>query len=95
MDISKTVTHDKKENLIEQARGQVSGFQSFYEKLRQKIVVAGKSGSTLLSYGSHLAKLALRFGQVLTEIDPDQINGYLYLVKKSTILPQTSTLSLR
>jgi site-specific recombinase XerD len=52
--------------------------------------VAGKSESTLRSYCSHLAKLALHFNQVPTDIDPDQINDYLYLVKVEHNTPSDS-----
>jgi site-specific recombinase XerD len=53
-------------------------------------VVAGKSESTLRCYCSHLAKLALHFRQVPTEIDSDQINDYLYLVKQEHNTPSDS-----
>jgi site-specific recombinase XerD len=53
-------------------------------------VVAGKSESTLRSYCSHLAKLALHFNQVPIDIDPDQINDYLYLVKVEHNTPSDS-----
>ena len=52
--------------------------------------MAGKSESTLRSYCSHLAKLALHFNQVPTDIDPDQINDYLYLVKVEHNTPSDS-----
>jgi integrase/recombinase XerD len=80
----------KKENLIEQACSQVKGFKPFYEKLRQKIVISGKSPSTLRNYSSHLAKLALHFNQVPTDIDLDQIEEYLYLVKVNHNTPSDS-----
>ena len=53
-------------------------------------MVAGKSESTLRCYCSHLAKLALHFDQVPTEIDPDQINDYLYLVNVEHYTPSDS-----
>ena len=53
-------------------------------------MVAGKSESTLRSYCSHLAKLSLHFNQVPTDIDPDQINDYLYLVKVEHNTPSDS-----
>jgi len=52
--------------------------------------VAGKSTSTLRSYSTHLAKLALHFNQVPTDVDPDQINDYLYLVKQEHNTPSDS-----
>jgi len=53
-------------------------------------VVAGRSTSTLRSYCSHMAKLALHFNQVPTDVDPDQINDYLYLVKQEHNTPSDS-----
>ena len=53
-------------------------------------MVAGKSPSTLRSYCTHMAKLALHFNQVPTQIDPDQINDYLYLVKQEHNTPSDS-----
>ncbi len=52
--------------------------------------MAGKSESTLRCYCSHMAKLALHFNQVPTEVDPDQINDYLYLVKREHNTPSDS-----
>ena len=52
--------------------------------------MAGKSTSTLQSYSTHLAKLALHFNQVPTDVDPDQINDYLYLVKQEHNTPSDS-----
>ena len=52
--------------------------------------MAGKSTSTLRSYSTHLAKLALHFNQVPTDVDPDQINDYLYLVKQEHNTPSDS-----
>ena len=53
-------------------------------------MVAGRSTSTLRSYCSHMAKLALHFNQVPTDVDPDQINDYLYLVKQEHNTPSDS-----
>lgn len=50
--------------------------------MKQKVSITGKSNSTLNSYSTHLAKLALHFNQLPTELDPDQINDYLYLVQQ-------------
>jgi site-specific recombinase XerD len=87
---SKISTHEKKQNLIEQACAQVKGFSAFYQKLSKIIVLSGKSPSTLKSYCSHLAKLSLHFGQIPTEIDPDQISDYLYQVKVEHNTPSDS-----
>lgn len=61
-----------------------------YSLFQQKISLSGKSPSTLKNYASHLAQLALHFNQVPTEIDLDQINDYLYLVKQQHNTPSDS-----
>jgi len=52
--------------------------------------LAGKSQSTLHNYCTHLAKLAIHFNEVPSQIDTDQINDYLYLVKQGHNTPSDS-----
>lgn len=52
--------------------------------------MAGKSQSTVTNYGRHLAKLALHFNELPTEVDPDRINDYLHLVKRGHNTPSDS-----
>ena len=58
--------------------------------MQQKISITGKSRSTLNSYSTHLAKLALHFGCLPTELDSDQINDYLYLIQQQHQTPSDS-----
>ena len=58
--------------------------------MQQKISITGKSRSTLNSYSTHLAKLALHFGCLPTDLDPDQINDYLYLMQQEHHTPSDS-----
>lgn len=52
--------------------------------------ISGKSPSTLKNYSHHLAKMALHFGQLPTELDEDQINDYLYLMQQEHRTPSES-----
>lgn len=61
-----------------------------YSLFQQKIILSGKSRSTLRNYSTHLAHLALHYGQVPTETDPDLINDYLYSVKLQHNTPSDS-----
>ena len=61
-----------------------------YALFKQKISLSGKSDSTLKVYASHLAKLALHFGCMPTDVDVDQINDYLYLVQQQHDTPSDS-----
>jgi hypothetical protein len=82
--------HEKKENLIQSACTNVAGFRELYGKFRQKVTVAGKNPSTLSNYSRHLAKLALHFNGLPTEVDPERVNDYLYLVKQRHSTPSDS-----
>ena len=48
-----------------------------YERLEQKVVLSGLSESTLLNYGRCIAKISLHFKCIPTQLDEEQINGYL------------------
>ena len=66
------------------------GFAELYGRLERKISLSGKSPSTLNSYGTHLAKLALHFGCLPTQLEADQIDDYLYLLQRQHNTPSDS-----
>ncbi|SIR50085.1 Site-specific recombinase XerD [Pontibacter lucknowensis] len=68
----------------------VAGFRELYEKFRKKITVSGRGQSTLKNYSHHLVRVALHFNCLPTELDPDQLNDYLYLVKEEHNTPSNS-----
>ena len=71
---------EKKEpTLIQTACSNVAGFTELYEKFSKKITVAGRGQSTLKNYSHHLAKVALHFNCLPTQLDPDQLNDYLHV----------------
>lgn len=49
--------------------------------------VLGKSKTTFKNYGSHLATLSLHFGKIPTELDPEQIHEYLFMLQKRSNTP--------
>jgi integrase/recombinase XerD len=49
--------------------------------------VLGRSKTTFINYGSHLATLSLHFGKIPTELDPEQIHEYLFLLQKRSKTP--------
>ena len=58
--------------------------------MQRGISLSGKSSSTLKNYSHHVAKMALHFGVVPTELDEDQINDYLYLMQQEHKTPSES-----
>ena len=67
---------------LNQAFNKIPGFQEMYQKMQRNMSLAGKSKSTLFNYGRYLAKLSLHFNCLPTELDPDQVNDYLYLMQQ-------------
>jgi len=63
--------------IIDRAKTEVMGFASMFAKLEQKVILGGLSNSTLLNYGRCIAKISLHFHCVATELEEEQINGYL------------------
>jgi integrase/recombinase XerD len=73
----------KKKNTIVTACENVAGFSAFYNRFEQKISLAGRSKETFNNYAHHLAKAALHFNQLPTEIDAEKINEYLYHLQRN------------
>jgi integrase/recombinase XerD len=58
--------------------------------MEQKMSISGRSESTLRNYGTHLAKMALHFNTLPTELDIDQINDYLHFLQRQHNTPSDS-----
>ena len=67
----------KKWTIIDRAKDEVNGFREMYDRLEQKVVLGGLSSSTLTNYGRCIAKIALHFYCIPTDLEEEQINGYL------------------
>ncbi len=76
-------------SVVARACAQVAGFDDLYHRLGRKIVLSGKSMSTLKSYGRHIAQIALHFNSLPTESDAEQLQDYLYLIKSRRAPPDT------
>jgi site-specific recombinase XerD len=75
-------TNQEDSTLVASACSKVAGFKELYNRLERKITISGKSQSTLNSYGRHIAHLALHFNCLPTELDQEQIEDYLFYLKK-------------
>jgi integrase/recombinase XerD len=49
--------------------------------------VLGRAPSTFRNYAHHVAVISLHFGKIPTELDPEQVHEYLFLLQKRTISP--------
>jgi len=71
--------------LIGRAKSEVPGFSDHIQKFEQQLVIGGYSESTLFNYCRSVASVALHFRKSPLELDPDEINAYLYgLTQKDT-----------
>lgn len=69
--------------LVEQAKKEVSGFASMYEKLMHKMVVDGYSQSSVFNYCRPIALISIHFSKTLFDISDDEINTFLFNQTKS------------
>jgi integrase/recombinase XerD len=76
--------------LLHQAQREVPGFKELLYRFERTVSVLGRSEATFNNYSPHVAAVALYFGKLPTELDPEQIHDYLfYLQKKSKTPSQT------
>lgn len=71
----------KKQTVIERACKSVPGFAEMYNKLERKVILGGLSKSTLYNYGRSIAKVGLYFGKIPLELEDDQLEDYLLMLK--------------
>ncbi len=68
--------------LVQLACTKVAGFKALYKRLERKIIVSGKSTSTLNNYMRCISHVALHFKCLPHQLDTEQIEEYLLMVKK-------------
>ncbi len=75
-------TKKEETTLVQHACAKVAGFKGLHKRLEKKIVVSGKSLSTLNNYMRCIAHVALYFKTLPSQLDIEQIEEYLLMVKK-------------
>ncbi len=70
--------------LVEKAKSEVPGFAEHYSKFDEQMVIGSYSVSTLYNYSRAVAKISLHFKKSLLDLDPDEVNRFLYSVAKDT-----------
>ncbi len=88
----KTYQNDKKKpTILAEAFNNVPGFKPAYEKLRQQIILNGRSDTTLVNYATKLAALSLHFGCLPESINDEQIQDYLASLANTAVSPSLSS----
>lgn len=68
--------------LVQRACAKVAGFKALHKRLEKKIIVSGKSLSTLNNYMRCISHVALKYNGLPTVLDHEQIEDYLLYLKK-------------
>ncbi len=68
--------------LVQRACANVKGFSALHKRLEKKIIVSGKTMSTLNNYMRCIAHVALKYNCLPTQLDLEQIEDYLLHLKK-------------
>lgn len=69
---------------------EILGFTELLYRFERTISVLGRRRITFECYSRHVSAVALYFGKLPTELDPEQVHDYLfYLQKKSKSPSQT------
>ncbi len=74
-------------NLLERAKAEVPQFTELMHRYQRSMSVLGRSKTTFRNYASHMANISLHFGKIPTELDPEQIHEYLFLLQKRSKTP--------
>lgn len=80
----------KNPTIVEKTCKRVKGFEKLVTKMRQNVAVAGKSQSTFENYIRCLAHMANHFNHLPHELDTEQVEEYLHLLKTLHNTPSES-----
>ncbi|MBN4081524.1 tyrosine-type recombinase/integrase [bacterium AH-315-C07] len=68
--------------LVEKAKREVPGFKEHFAKFEEQVTIGGYSVSTLFSYSRAVARISLHFKKSLLELDPEEVNQFLFMLAK-------------
>jgi len=74
---------------MERAKREVPQFADHIEKFEHQIAIKSYAESTVFSYSRAIAQVSLYFKKSPLDLDADEINSYLYQLKKDTGLSDT------
>src|SRR5210317_1000354 len=75
--------------LLERAKREVPGFSDHIRKFEEQITIKSYSPSTVFSYSRCIAQISLYCKKSPLDLDPDEINSYLYAMKNDKDLSET------
>ena len=75
--------------IVERAKREIPDFLDHYSKFEEQMVIGGYSSSTLFNYSRAVAKVSLHFKKSLLDLDPDEVNQWLFLLAKEKTASST------
>lgn len=72
---------------LNRACSEVNGFAELLQRFERNISILGRSPRTFDNYSRHVAALALHFGTLPTELDPEQVKDYLFELQQRSKTP--------
>lgn len=63
------------------------GFEDLLYRFERTISVLGRSRSTFENYSRHVASISLHYGKLPTDLDPEQVEEYLFMLQKRSQTP--------
>lgn len=68
--------------IIERAKREVPDFREHFAKFEEQTTIQGYSSSTIFNYSRAVAKISLHFRKSLLDLDPDEVNQFLFSLAK-------------
>lgn len=75
--------------LIARAKREVPGFADHIRKFEEQITIKSYSESTVFSYSRSIAQISLYFKKSPLDLEPDEINSYLFTLRQDNDLSDT------
>ncbi len=69
-------------SMVNRAKNEVPGFSEMIYRFERTMSVFGRSQQTFQAYANHVAAISLHFGKIPTELKPEQVHDYLFLLQK-------------
>nr|WP_264563208.1 phage integrase N-terminal SAM-like domain-containing protein [Flavobacterium sp. CBA20B-1] len=60
----------------------MNGFSELLQRFERNISILGRSKRTFENYSRHIAAMALHFGSLPTQLDPEQVKDYLFVLQQ-------------
>jgi integrase/recombinase XerD len=77
-----TLRVNSAKTLIQRAKLEIPNFEEHYKKFEQQTILNGYAESTIFNYSRAVAKISLQFKKSILDLDPDEVNQFLYTIAK-------------